>query len=34
MGMYELAEHAAKHLSRAPYRQSKVSGLEWVETKL
>jgi hypothetical protein len=34
MGMYELAKHAAKHLSRAPYRQPKVSGLEWVETKL
>jgi hypothetical protein len=34
MGMYEFAEHAAKYLSRAPYRQPKVSGLEWVETKL
>jgi hypothetical protein len=34
MGMYELAEHAAKHLSRAPNRQPIVSGLEWVETKL
>ena len=32
--MYDFAVHAAKHLSRAPYRQPKMSGLEWVTTRL
>jgi hypothetical protein len=32
--MYEYAVHAEKHLSRAPYRQPKFPGLEWVEQKL
>ena len=32
--MYEFAIHADKHLSRAPYRQPKMSGLEWVNLKL
>jgi hypothetical protein len=27
-GMYEYAVHAEKHLSRAPYRQPKLPGLE------
>jgi hypothetical protein len=27
-GMYEYAVHAEKHLSRAPYRQHKLPGLE------
>lgn len=33
-GMYEYAVHAAKHLSRAPYRQPQMTGSEWVERKL
>jgi hypothetical protein len=33
-GMYEYAVHAKKHLSRAPYTQHKLSGLEWVQMKL
>ncbi|XP_039842765.1 uncharacterized protein LOC120702870 isoform X2 [Panicum virgatum] len=32
--MYEFAMHADKHLSRAPYRRPKLSGLEWVHLKL
>ena len=30
--MYEYAVHAGKHLSRAPYRQPQMTGLEWVQT--
>jgi len=32
--MYEFAMHADNHLSRAPYRRPKLSGLEWVHLKL
>ena len=32
--MYEYAVHAGKHLSRAPYRQPQMTGLEWVQRNL
>ncbi|KAG2646436.1 hypothetical protein PVAP13_2KG509200 [Panicum virgatum] len=33
-GMYDYAAHIDKYYNKAPYRQPKLSGLEWVQLKL
>jgi len=34
LDMYQFAVHFDKYLNRAEYRQPKMTGLEWVHTKL